>query len=299
MFSNSLVIDILNYIDNNLYSKITINDLVYRFNYNKDYIMRLFKREIGITIIDYINKMLTSILDEGANNYLVVMYYGSRGTGFTAVDASTGEMHATEITGEKYIIDELASYAPKEIIINCEFPKPLIKAVEDSMRVKCEIRSDVFDYNCEEVVRQQFGKSIQELRLDTKPEAVRAICGAINYIAYAQKTSIDYINKVNVYNVDQYMELDFATRRNLEITETMRDKAKRGTIFWVLDKTKTAMGRRKLRSWLEKPLLNPIDINKRLLSVKELVDDVMLCDDLVEILGRTYDISRIISHLIL
>lgn len=238
-----------------------------------------------------------TILDEGSNNYLAVMYYGPSGIGFTAVDASTGEIYATEIADEKHVIDELASYAPKEIIVNSEFPKTLIKAVETGIRVKCEIRSDIFDYDCEEVVKQQFGKGIEELKLDSKPEAVRSICGAVNYIAYAQKASIEYINNINVYNAAQYMELDFATRRNLEITETMRDKAKRGSIFWVLDKTKTAMGRRKLRSWLEKPLLNPIDINKRLLSVKELVDDVMLCDDLVEILSRTYDISRIISRI--
>lgn len=238
-----------------------------------------------------------AILDEGVNNYLAVLYYSDNGIGLTAADASTGEVHTTQLINSKYVIDELASYSPREIIVNDEFPEKLSKNIEDSLRVKCEMREDVFDHDCDEIVEHQFGRNIADLKLDGKREAVLSICGALNYIAYAQKASIDYINKVNVYSVTQYMELDFATRRNLEITETMRDKSKRGSIFWVLDKTKTAMGRRKLRSWLEKPLLDPVAINKRLLSVKELVDDVMLCDDLSEILNRTYDISRIISRI--
>ena len=94
-----------------------------------------------------------------------------------------------------------------------------------------------------------------------------------------------------------YMDLDMATRRNLEITETMRDKLKRGSLLWVLDKTKTSMGARMLKQWVEKPLVNPIEINKRLYSVKELVDNLMLRDEITDALSGTYDISRIISRL--
>ena len=240
-----------------------------------------------------------AILEEGVNNYLVVMYMEDDRIGFAAVDASTGEMSATELTGSRSALDELAGYAPKEIIVNNAFSRELEAVIDRSMHLKCERREEIFTDDYDEIVSGQFGKGLAELKLDTKTEAARAAAAALIYIEYAQKSSISYLNRISVYESQSYMELDFATRRNLEITETMRDKAKRGSLFWVLDKTKTSMGRRKLRQWLERPLLNPIDINKRLMSVKELVDDAMLRDDLAEILQKTYDISRIISRVAL
>lgn len=240
-----------------------------------------------------------AILDEGTNNYLVVMHKSEKGIGFAAVDASTGEMSATELESERLIMDELASYSPKEIIINDKFSENMAERISLSMHLECEKRSDVFSDDAVDVVENQFGKPLEEIGFTDKPNAVMAVSAALKYVEYAQKSGIDYINKISVYDVASYMELDFSTRRNLEITETMRDKAKKGSLFWVLDKTKTAMGRRKLRQWLEHPLLNPIDINKRLESVKELVGDAMLRDDLAEILSRTYDISRIISRIAL
>ena len=240
-----------------------------------------------------------AILNEGENNYLVIMHKKDGETGFVAADASTGEMYATSLAGGRYILDELASYSPKEIIVNREFPKELVQAVENNMRIRCEVRDDIFTNDAAALTEEQFKSSIDSLNLSDKPDTVAAIGAAISYIKYARKTDIKYINKINVYHIESYMELDFATRRNLEITETMRDKSKKGSLFWVLDKTKTAMGRRRLRRWVERPLLNPIDINKRLSSVSELTRDVMLCDDLREILDKTYDISRIISRIAL
>ena len=147
-------------------------------------------------------------------------------------------------------------------------------------------------------VLEQFGKnSLDELQLSDKPYAVNAVSAMLNYLEYAQKASIAYINSLNVYTAAQYMELDAATRRNLEITETMRDKTKKGSLLWVLDRTNTAMGARLLKQWVEKPLINPIEINKRLYSVRELTDNMMLRDELCEVLSGTYDISRIISRL--
>ncbi|MCH5211473.1 MAG: DNA mismatch repair protein MutS [Oscillospiraceae bacterium] len=240
-----------------------------------------------------------AILEDGANNYLVVMCMENGRIGFSAVDASTGEMYATELAGSRFVLDELARYAPKEIIVNDEFSSELEAVIDRSMHLKFERREEIFTDDYDEIVCNQFGRSLAELKFDTKQEAARAAAAALVYIRYAQKSSIDYLNRISVYESESYMELDFATRRNLEITETMRDKAKRGSLFWVLDKTKTSMGRRKLRQWLERPLLNPIDINKRLTSVKELTHDTMLRDDLIEILKKTYDISRIISRLAL
>ncbi|MGM9936434.1 MAG: DNA mismatch repair protein MutS [Candidatus Ornithomonoglobus sp.] len=240
-----------------------------------------------------------TILEEGANNYLVVMYKSGENVGFTAADASTGEMFATELSNGRYVLDELAGYAPKEIIVNDSFDRELEKSIISGLKIKPERREEIFADNPGLNVENHFGKHLGALKLDTKPAAVLAVSGAINYLEYTQKNRMDYINKISVYESESYMELDFATRRNLEITETMRDKSKRGSLFWVLDRTKTSMGRRKLRQWLERPLINPIDINKRLASVKELVDNAMLRDELIEILSKTYDISRIISRIAL
>ncbi len=240
-----------------------------------------------------------NILEDGANCYLISMYQSGVGIGLAAADASTGEMRATYILEEKAVLDELAGYAPKEIIVNGEFSEKLSDAIYRMLHIKCERRETEFTQPDTDRVEKQFGKSIAELRLDGSRETVYAVCAALRYIEYAQKSSIAYINKLRVYRIEEYMELDFATRRNLEITETMRDKLKRGSLFWVLDKTKTSMGRRRLKQWIERPLLSPIDINKRLASVKELVGDAMLRDDISEILSKTYDISRIISRIAL
>ena len=138
---------------------------------------------------------------------------------------------------------------------------------------------------------------MSEIALDTKPYAVRAVGAMIAYLEHTQKTSLTYLNTINTYEVNQYMDIDVNTRRNLEITETMRDKVKRGSLLWVLDNTETSMGARLLKQWIEKPLINPIEINKRLYSVKELTENIMLRDDLSAVLSGTYDISRIISRI--
>lgn len=240
-----------------------------------------------------------TILQEGVSNYLVVLYQNELGIGLAASETSTGEMLATSFVNESFVIDELASYAPKEIIVNKEFKKDIADTIEKSFCIKVEHRDEIFCDDSKGVVETQFGATLASLGVDTKPNAVMAVAASLVYIAYAQKTNIEYINKLSVYDIEDYMELDYATRRNLEIVETMRDKTRRGSIFWVLDKTKTAMGRRLLRRWLERPLINPIDINKRLFAVGELVADAMLRDDLGEILSKTYDISRIISRVAL
>ena len=240
-----------------------------------------------------------AILQEGVNNYLVVMYQNELGTGLAAAETSTGDMIATSFMNESNIIDELASYSPKEVIVNNSFSKEIAEDIERTFRIKVEYRDEIFCDDAESVVEEQFKANLSELQLDTKPNAVMAVSASLAYILYARKTEIEYIDKLSVYDIEDYMELDYATRRNLEITETMRDKVKRGSLLWVLDNTKTAMGRRRLSRWLERPLINPIDINKRLFAVKELVGDAMLCDDLREILSGTYDISRIISRVAL
>lgn len=239
------------------------------------------------------------LLDEKTNNYLAVIYMIDNMAGISVSDVSTGEIYTTEVKGKDEVLNELARYSPREIIANSEAAEVISKEVELRFHISIDVRGDRFFCDgANEKLLKQFGKSdLAELNIKDKPFAVMAVSAMIEYLEYAQKSSVNYINVLTVYEVEQYMELDAATRRNLEITETMRDKTKRGSLLWVLDQTKTSMGARLLKQWVEKPLVNPIEINKRLYSVRELTDNMMLRDDLTEVLSGTYDISRIISRL--
>ena len=240
------------------------------------------------------------LLDERSNNYLAVVYMNERGdAGISVSDASTGEVYAAEVRSKEEILNEIARYSPKEIIACKTAAEKIAADVSVRFHINIEENKDrFFEGDSEEKIKSQFGeKSLEEINPNTRPAAVKAVGAMLNYLEYAQKASVSYINKLNVYNVGQYMELDAATRRNLEITETMRDKSKRGSLLWVLDYTKTSMGARLLKQWVEKPLINPIEINKRLYSVQELADNMMLRDELSEVLAKTYDVSRIISRL--
>ena len=238
-------------------------------------------------------------LDDKTNNYLAVIYMTGNTAGISVSDVSTGEIYTTEVIGKDEVLNELARYSPKEIIVNAEAAKNVSADIEMRLHISADERGDeFFGGDTAKKVLEQFGKnSLDELQLSDKPYAVNAVSAMLNYLEYAQKASIAYINSLNVYTAAQYMELDAATRRNLEITETMRDKTKKGSLLWVLDRTNTAMGARLLKQWVEKPLINPIEINKRLYSVRELTDNMMLRDELCEVLSGTYDISRIISRL--
>ena len=240
------------------------------------------------------------LLNERDNNYLAVVYSTDGVFGVAMTDASTGEMFAAQIKGAASLVNELARYDPSEIIMNVGAAEKTSKDIELRFHIRPDIKNDAFFrvQSVDEKVSAQFGgRSLNELGLTDKPLAVTAVGSALSYLEYTQKTALSYINRLNVYSVEEYMDLDIATRRNLEITETMRDKKKTGSILWVIDRTKTSMGSRLLKQWLEKPLLVPEKINRRLDAVKELVSDIELRDDLRAALSKTYDISRIISRL--
>ncbi len=240
------------------------------------------------------------LLDDKTNNYLAVVFADADKTGIAVSDVSTGEIYAAQTDSVAMALNELARYSPKEIIVNETAHRLMSKEIELRFHIKPDAgNKQLFDMEDIEgkISRQFSNRSMLELGLFDRPLATKAVGAAIAYLEYAQKSSVSYIDKLNVYSVDEFMELDIATRRNLEITETMRDKAKRGSLLWVLDYTKTSMGARLLKQWVEKPLLIPEQINERLLSVKELSQDIELRDSLREVLGSTYDISRIISRL--
>lgn len=259
----------------------------------------IVKREV-IRIMTPGTVVEDGILDDKSNNYLAVIFGADGRFALAVTDVSTGEIEATEVGSIDEVINELASYSPSEILINDGAGEVIVKEISLRLRVQAEVHDDGYFMRreTERTVLKQFNKiSLAELGISQKPNILYAVGALLRYLEHTQKSGIGYINKLSVYSADMYMELDAATRRNLEITETMRDKAKRGSLLWVLDKTKTSMGARLLRQWLEKPLINVLEINKRLSSVEELTKNVMLRDELGGILSSTYDISRIISRL--
>ncbi len=259
----------------------------------------IVKREV-IRVITPGTVVDEALLDDRNNNYLAVVYAEKDKFGFAVSDVSTGEIFVTQVTNADSVLNELSRYEPKEIIANYAAARVIEKPVQLRLNIRADERNDDFfdDTALPGKLMAQFKKtSLRELNLEDKPLAVTAAGVMLRYLEYAQKQSLNYINTVTVYDVEQYMDLDAAARRNLEITETMRDKQKRGSLLWVLDKTCTSMGARMLRQWLEKPLINPIDINNRLEAVGELHANLMLRDEFKEILNKTYDISRIISRI--
>lgn len=259
----------------------------------------IVKREV-IRVVTPGTVIDEELLDEKSNNYLAVIYGKNDIFGFAVSDISTGEVYITEINGEEEALNEIARYEPREILVNSDAAEKISGQVQLRFHVTPDVKDDEFFENSyyESKILHQFNKqSLNDINLADKQYAVYAAGAMITYLEHTQKMSLTYLSTINTYEVHQYMDIDVNTRRNLEITETMRDKVKRGSLLWVLDNTQTSMGARLLRQWVEKPLVNPVEINKRLYSVKELAENVMLRDELSSALAGTYDISRIISRI--
>jgi DNA mismatch repair protein MutS len=245
----------------------------------------------------------SNMLEERKNNYIMAIYKAGIYFGIAVSDISTGEFYSSQIKETNnfaLLMDEIARFAPSEIIINTmmadsseemdkikeRFPQSYIS------RFKDENFSD--DYKTTQM-RFDFidNKGNKITDLDSKLLAICAINALTEYLVQTQMTSLDHINKITIYSISRYMALDISARRNLEITERMRDKSKKGTLLWVLDKTSTSMGGRLLRRWLNDPLVDVTEINRRLDAVKELKDDIILRGDVVENLKKVYDIERL------
>ena len=243
-----------------------------------------------------------SLLNETQNNYLCSLYFEKNKVGIAFADVSTGEMCATCKEGElSHVLNELGTYAPKEIITNIsekdgaflkDFAKERLGAlVEFSMQ-------DYFDtQSCTKRVIEQFG--VDFLDKNAYNTCVVLACGAmLDYIIKTQKTDISYINAPNVYGEGQYLEMDLNTRRNLELCESMRNKEKRGTLYWVLDKTKTSMGARMLRSYIEHPLLDVKKILERQGAVEALSKNIVLRGELINLLSGVLDLERLMTKVV-
>ena len=245
----------------------------------------------------------SNMLEERKNNYIMSIFKSGIYFGISICDISTGEFYSAEIKDNynfPMLLDEIARYTPSELVVNsmmadCKEEMGKIKERFENVYVTRFndkfFTSDLNNINLRFNIIDKDGRkveNIQELSL-----AVSSINSLIEYIEETQKTSLDHINKIEVYQISKYMALDINARRNLEITEKMRDKSKKGTLLWVLDKTSTSMGGRLLRRWLNDPLIDVIEINKRLNAVKELKDDIMLRGDVTENLKKVYDIERL------
>ncbi len=262
----------------------------------------LVKRDI-IRVITPGTVMESSMLDEGRNNYISCMYCENKKIGLCFCDISTGELYATEIYGSDAVnslTSQLASYNPREILIGGDIVK--IKSLPSFIKSKLSagvemLRDESFDLKlCTDTLKAQFGEEMQSV--SDSPVLIMAIGALINYLKETQKNGLERINKIELYSEKQFMNLDYNTQRNLELTSTMLNKEKRGSLLWVLDKTKTAMGKRLMRSWLEHPIMNVSAINNRQSAVEELVNDNMLRLDITDALNGIFDIERLMTRIV-
>ncbi|MCQ2487471.1 MAG: DNA mismatch repair protein MutS [Clostridia bacterium] len=262
----------------------------------------LVKRDV-IRIITPGTVIESSMLDETKNNYLCCVYHSEGKTGICFADVSTGEVQVTEleesIAGER-VINELGRFSPREVLANAQAAKlkGLRSYLDKTEGISLEVLPDskfTLDY-AELTVTQHFGKSVEELELKSD-NVVRAAAATLDYLRLVQKTDLSNIREINFYSENKYMKLDFAARRNLELTETMRNREKRGTLLWVLDKTRTAMGKRLLRSFIEQPLVSAGAITQRQNAVAYLIENMMLRDEIAEYLSSIHDMERLITRI--
>ena len=244
----------------------------------------------------------SNMLEEKKNNYIMSIVKKGIYYGIAVCDVSTGDFYSTEIKENNnfpLVLDEIARYSPAELVVN----SMMYDSTEEISKIKERFEIYFTRFN-DKFFSEDINTIVDNYNLvdnddnpikdiDKRLFAVASINGLVEYLKQTQKTSLEHINKITIYNTTRYMSLDINARRNLELTEKMRDKSKKGTLLWVLDKTSTSMGGRHLRRWINDPLIDVNEINKRLNAVKELKDNVMLRGDIIESLKKVYDIERL------
>lgn len=232
-------------------------------------------------------------LDQKTNNYLEVIYCGSDESALVFCDISTGELYALSVASQTGIINETARYNPREIIINSGAGTELCKKITLQSGIIPDISHD--ELFSESATALNHFPQYREI-LDKTPIICTAISAMLQYLFRTQKSSVDYINTLNIYSVSDFMEIDMSTRRNLEITSSLRDGNRKGSLLGVLDNTCTSMGARLLRKWAQLPLINIYQIQDRLDAVEELTNNFDMRQSSKYILSSTYDVSRIITR---
>ena len=262
----------------------------------------LVKREV-IRIVTPGTNLSSESLEESKNNYLMCISYVGKNYGISVTDLSTGIFKTCQIQQAEKVVDEINKFQPSEVLYQAGVEQvEEIHAVCERLQVSHTVAPDYY-FNLEtdeETLKRQFHiNSIEGLGLKDSPACV-ASCGALmQYLHETQMSSLSHINHIETYSVDSFMILDSATRRNLELTETLRDKQKRGSLLWVLDKTKTAMGARKLREFVEQPLLYKDAIEKRLDAIEAINKELIVREELREYLNTIYDLERLLTRIAL
>ena len=261
----------------------------------------LVKRDV-IQIITPGTNLSTQNLKEGQNNYIMSIYAFDNAYGIAVADITTGEARTCQVTSQEKCKDEINKYQPSEIICNETF---LCQDWDwDYYRERLHITISAIDdwhFNEEQaancLLKHFKVQSLEALGLKDRSLTVIASGALMEYLIETQKSSLDHMNRLELYAVDDYMILDSSTRRNLELTETLRDKEKRGSLLWVLDKTKTAMGARLLRTYIEQPLIRKDRIEERLDAIEQLNREAINREELREYLNPIYDLERLMTRI--
>lgn len=261
----------------------------------------IVKREV-VRIVTPGTNLSTQSLDETKNNYLMGIVYIDGCYGLSVVDVTTGDYLATEVDSNRKLLDEVNKFMPSEIICNDAFFMSGIDIEDLRNRLQIAVSSleaHYFDEAlCERTLLDHFkiktldGMGLTQFRVATVASGV-----VLQYLIEMQKTSLEHLTTITPYITSKFMLLDSSTRRNLEIVETLREKQKRGSLLWVLDKTKTAMGARLLRNFIEQPLVDEEEITKRLDAVEELSDEMISREEIREYLSPIYDLERLMSRI--
>ncbi len=243
-----------------------------------------------------------SALDEKKNNFLALIYCKNDETALSFADISTGELFATNFVGvnKDVVCDEIARYNPSELLFNDGAKQMYALEIQKRFDVYTgNIDNDFFDYDMARsaLVDELETSDLALAGVKDNDALICAVGATVLYLSDTQKAPLFKVLNVECYEIEQYMGLDFSTRRNLELTQSMREKSKRGTLLWVLDHTKTSMGGRMLAQWIEKPLISSEQIKLRQDGVGELKDDLMLREDIMVCLDEIYDISRLINRI--
>ncbi len=261
----------------------------------------IVKREV-VRIVTPGTNFSPQSLEETKNNYLMCIVHTTNAYGVSIVDITTGDFYVTELDSASKLMDEINKFTPTEIVCNSTFAVSgfLIDELTNRMQISLTyMESRFFDEdNCDRALKEHFKvANLNGLGLEDFTIGVVASGALLQYLFETQKTSLTHLTRITPYQSNKYMIIDSSTRRNLELVETMREKQKRGSLLWVLDKTKTAMGARLLRSYVEQPLIEKRDINDRLDAIEELNNNLTLREELREYLNPIYDLERLIGRI--
>ena len=263
----------------------------------------LVKRDV-VRIITPGTVLEAQMLTEGANNFLCSLCFSDNGAGLCFADISTGQIYATDFDGKNALAEiqnELATYQPSEILINV--PLETMPSLSEFIRTRIgsmveDRRAHFFEPIASTVAAERHFAGILRDEDKQKKPLIYALGAIISYIAETQRSDMSYIKDLNIYETNRYMQIDYSTRRNLELTETMRTKEKKGSLLWVLDKTKSAAGARMLKMWIEHPLLSVSEILRRQNAVTELFESYMLREDIADLMDGVLDLERLVARVV-